>query len=232
MTRAVMRKDLAVLWTSPIPYVVGALLHLVLGLLYVSQLEVRRQAVIQPLFPIAGFLLLVMVPLITMRSFAEEARTGTLDLLQSIPVRTRSLVAGKWLASWLTSLVVLSPSLLFVALLEWWGDPDRGPIVAGYVGMALLASALAGIGVLASSLSASQPVAAMVSLFVALILWFAHVGSETLTTGALLAQFSLSERLRYFAGGAIDTADVTFFVVLTIGALVLGDVVVESRRLR
>jgi hypothetical protein len=83
MTQAVIRKDLVVLWSSPIPYVVGALFHLALGMLFVDQLAVRRQAVIQPLFPLAGFLLLVMAPLLTMRSFAEEARTGTLDVLQA-----------------------------------------------------------------------------------------------------------------------------------------------------
>jgi ABC-2 type transport system permease protein len=232
MTRAVLKKDLAVLWASPIPYVVGALLHLALGLLYIDQLEVRRQAVIQPLFPLAGFLLLVMVPLLTMRAFAEEARTGTLDVLQAVPVPARVLVVGKWLATWITAAVVFAPALLFVVLLAWYGDPDAGPMVAGFLGLLLFTASLTAVGVLASTLTSSQPVAAIVALFVALVFWFADLGDDAPQAGSVLLRFSLRERLRSFASGVIDTADVAFFVLLLVGALVLAGQAVASRRLR
>lgn len=232
MTRAVIRKELAVLWLSPIPYVVGALFHLALGLLYVDQLTVRRQAVIQPLFPLAGFLLIVMVPLLTMRTFAEEARTGTLDVLQAARVRARPLVVGKWVASWTTALAVFSPALLFVMLLSWWGEPDAGPIIAGFAGLALLSAALTGLGVLASSLTVSQPVAAVVALFLALLFWFADVADDAPTAGSLLLRFSLRERLRSFASGVIDTSDVAWFVLLLIATLMLAAQAVEGRKLR
>ena len=232
MTRAVLRKDLVVLWTSPIPYVVGAMLNLVLGTLYVSELELRQQALIQPLFPLAGFLLLALIPLVTMRSFAEEAKAGTLDLLLAVPVAPRSLVGGKWLAAWLTVAAVAAPAGVFVALLYQWGDPDGGPIITGFLGLLLLAAALSGLGVVASALTSSQPVAAMITLFVGLLLWFAHVGSDSFTAGGLLLHFSVSERLRSFATGVIDMSDVVFFAVVTAGALVLAAAVVDSRRLR
>lgn len=220
------------LWSSPIPYVVGALLHLALGLLYVDQLEVRRQAVIQPLFPLAGFLLLVMVPLLTMRSFAEEARTGTLDVLQAARVRAGPLVLGKWVASWITSLAVFAPALVFVLLLSWWGDPDAGPVVAGFAGLALFSAALSGLGVLASSMTTSQPVAAVIALFLALLFWFADVADDAPTAGSLLLRFSLRERLRSFASGVIDTSDVAWFLLLLVGTLLLAGQAVESRKLR
>ena len=232
MTRAIARKDLTILWTSPIPFVVGALLHLALGMLYVDQLEVRRQAVIQPLFPLAGFLLLVMVPLLTMRSFADEARTGTLDLLQAVPVKARALVVGKWLAAWFTTLAVFAPALLLVVFLAWWGEPDRGPVVAGFVGLVLFTAALTAVGVLASSVTTSQPVAAATALFVALVFWFADVADDAPTAGSLLVRFSLRERLRSFASGVIDTSDVAWFGLLCVAALVLAAQMVESRRLR
>ena len=232
MIRAVARKDIVALWASPVPYVVAALFHVVLGVLYVNQLEIRRQAVFQPIVPVAGFLLLVTVPLLTMRSFAEEARTGTLDLLQAIPVRTGALVAGKWVAAWVTVLVVLAPLGVTVALVHWFGDPDVGPIIAGFFGLVLLGGTLCGVGVLASSLTASQPVAAMVSLFATLLAWFAHVGSESLSAGSVLARLSLSERLRLFAGGAIDSGDVVFLVATAIGAGAAAALVLDLRRLR
>src|SRR5262249_2096106 len=77
-------KDLRTTWASPVPYVVGAGFHVALGLLYVNQLQVHEQAIVQPLFPLAGFLLVLTVPVLTMRALAEESRTGTLDLLVAI----------------------------------------------------------------------------------------------------------------------------------------------------
>jgi ABC-2 type transport system permease protein len=232
VTAAVVRKELVTMWASPLPYVVGAAFHVVLGILMVNQLEVRGQAVIQPLFPVAGFLLLFTLPALTMRTFAEESRTGTLDLLLAVPVPPRPLVVGKWLASWLTALAVVAPAALVAVLLELWGEPDRGPAVTGFLGLALLAAALAGVGVLASSLTSSQPVAAMVAVFGVLVLWFAHVGTEAVSAGSALASVSLSERLRTFAGGAIDTADVGYFLALAAASLVLAALVVDARRLR
>jgi ABC-2 type transport system permease protein len=228
--RALVRKELAVLWLSPVPFVVGALFNLVLGVLYVNQLELRQQAVVQPLFPVAGFLLLAMVPVVAMRSFAEEVRAGSLDLLRAVPVPATVLVIGKWLATWLTVLAAAGPSVLLVALVRWWGRPDAGPIVAGYLGLALLAGALCALGVLASSLTASQPVAAMTTFFVALLLWFSHVGADAVSTGGVLAHLSLSERLHGFASGVVDTTDVGFFVILAALALGLCAQAVERSR--
>lgn len=232
MTRAVLRKDLASLWVSSVPYIVAALFHLVLGVLYVNQLEARDQAVFQPLVPIAGFLLVLTVPLITMRTLSDEARTGTLDVLQAIPVRTGPLVAGKWLAAWLTVVGILAPLGVTVALVSWFGDPDAGPVIGGLVGLVLLAGTLCGIGVLASSLTSSQPVAAMASLFVTLLVWFAHVGSESLSAGSVLARLSLSERLRLFAGGAIDSGDVVYLVAVAVAASAMAALAVDARTLR
>lgn len=229
---AVTRKDLVAVWTSPVPWVVAALMHALLGLLYLSQLEIRRQAVIQPLFPLLGFLLVIVVPVLTMRSFAEEARAETLDLLEAVPVPATVLVGGKWLAGWLTAALVTTPVLIHVALLGWLGEPDRGPIIAGLIGVALLVATLTGIGVLASTLSASQPVAAVVAFVISLVLWFAHVGSDTLVTAGLLARFSLSERLRSFASGAFDTADAGWFVIATIAALLVAITRLDLRKMR
>jgi ABC-2 type transport system permease protein len=232
MTIAVLRKDLVGLWATPVPYVVGAVFQAVLGTLMVDQLQVRDQAVIQPLFPIAGLLLLLVVPLITMRSFAEEARSGSLDLLLAVPVPARQLVAGKWAAAWLTSIVVLAPALLFAVLLSLWGEPDTGPVMSGFLGLVLLTAAASGIGILASACTSSQPVAATAAVFGTLLLWFAHVGDAATGDRGLLAALSLSERLRLFAGGGIDSGDAAFFACLAAAALVLAGFVVDGRRLR
>ena len=232
MTLAVVRKELATLWTSPLPYALGAGLAAVLGVLFVDQLQARDQAVTQPLFPLAGFLLLFAVPVLAMRSVAEEDHTGSLELLLAAGISGRALVTGKWLATWATTLVVLAPAGVATGIVAVWGDPDTGPAVAGFCGLALLAAAVAGLGVLTSSLSRSQAVAALAATFVALVLWFSHVGSETLGVGPALAAFSFSERLRAFASGGIDTADVAYFASATAATLALAALAVDGKRLR
>lgn len=230
MIRLVAGKDLRVLWASALPYVAGAVFHVVVGFLTVNQLEARRQAVLQPMFPIAGFLLLVVIPLLTMRSFAEEARAGTLDLLHVAPVRPVALVVGKWLACWLTALVVVAPAVVLVAVVAWFGEPDPGPAVSGFLGLVLLSALACAVGVATSATTASQAVAALVAVVVALLLWFAHVGSDVTTTGGLIGRLSVSERLRTFAGGVVDSADVVFFAAATAGALAVAVATVEARR--
>jgi ABC-2 type transport system permease protein len=230
--RLVAAKDLRTLWSSPVPYVVGAVFQAALGLLMVDQLAVRDQAVVQPLFPLAGFLLPLVAPALTMRTFADEARTGTLDQLLAVPAPIGRLVVAKWLASWLTTLVLLAPALLFPVLLALWGDPDDGPVITGFLGLALIAAVAAAVGVLASACTESQPIAAMSALFATIVAWFAHVGDAAVGDAGLLAALSLSERLRLFAGGAVDTGDLAFFIVATVIALLAAATAVDLRRLR
>lgn len=232
MIRTLLGKELKIVWASPLPYVLGAVLYATFGALGWSQLVGRQQAVFQPLVPVAGFLIVLIAPVVTSRAVSEEIRTGTLELLLAIPVPRFRLVLAKFLAAFVTILALLVPSMLFVLLLVLYGSPDAGPIVSGYLGLVLLAGAVVAVGVLTSALTSSQPIAAIAALFSVLVLWFAHTGSESLTVGGFLGGLSFSERLRAFAGGVIELGDVVFFLSVVILALVGGAVAIESRRWR
>lgn len=232
MTRAIAAKELKVMWTSPLPYVLGAAMHVTLGVLATSQLAGRGQAVFQPIVPIAGFLVVLVAPLLSARSVAEEIRTGSLDLLLAVPVRARHIVAGKYVAVLVTLYAVLAPLAFHAVLLLAYGDPDLGPVFTGLLGLALLGAALCGVGVAASSLTQSQPVASVGGLFAVLVLWFAHAGSDVAPTGGVQALLSLSERLRGFAGGTLAATDVAFFVSIVLLALAASTVAINARRLR
>lgn len=229
MIRALAAKELKVLWASPLPYVLGAVFHATLGTLGWSQVASRGQAVFQPVVPIAGFLVVLIAPILAARSLAEETRTGTLELLLAARVPPARIVVGKYLALVGTLWALIAPAAVFAVVLAMWGDPDPGPIVTGLGGLALLAAALGAIGLLSSSLTTSQPVAAIGALFVVLLLWFAHVGSDALVTGPVLGALSISERLRAFAGGLVDLADVVYLLSVT-AAAVGGAVAVTARR--
>src|SRR5213082_2093621 len=135
MTRAVLRKELATLWSSPVPWIAGAAFQAVVAVLFVDQLQGRAQAVVQPLFPIAGLLMVVAVPVLAMRAFSEEKRTGNLDVLLAAPVPTVPLAVGKVAAVWLTALAILLPALALAGLTALWGNPDAGPIISGFLGL-------------------------------------------------------------------------------------------------
>ncbi|HEX4906735.1 MAG TPA: Gldg family protein, partial [Acidimicrobiales bacterium] len=228
VTRAMLRKELATLWTSPVPWVAGAALQAVLAVLFVDQLQARSQAEVQPLFPIAGLLLVVTVPVLAMRAFAEEQRTGNLDVLLAMPVPALPLAVGKWLAVWLTSLAVLAPALALTGLTALWGEPDTGPIVTGFLGLALLTGAVAAIGLAASAATSSQALAALVTILGGLVLWFVGSATSGSSTARLLGALSLSERLRTFAAGGIDTADVTFFVGIAVLGMLVAALLVRT----
>jgi ABC-2 type transport system permease protein len=232
VTYAVFRKELKVLWASPLPYVLAAVFHATLGVLAWGQIAGRGQAVFQPVVPIAGFLLLLVAPILASRTFAEEIRTGTLELLLAIPVRRVALVAGKYLAVLATLTALVAPIAVLAFLVSVYGDPDPGPVATGFVGLLLLCAAVGGVAVLVSALTRSLPLAAVGSLFAVLVLWFAHTGSEAIAVGGFLGAFSISERLRGFAGGVIDVGDLTFFVSVAAVALAATLVAVESRRWR
>ncbi|HVE93468.1 MAG TPA: GldG family protein [Acidimicrobiales bacterium] len=227
--RRLLAKELVVLWCTPLPYAAGAVLNATLGLLYLSELQARRQAALAPLVPLAGFLLLILVPVIAARSVAEERRLGTLDVLDAIPVPRVALVLSKWLATALTALTLLLPAVGFAALLTAWAEPDRGPMVTGLVGLALLAIALAAVGVAVSAACTQQAVAALIAVAIGLALWFAHVEPGAVRTQAILGRLSISERLRSFAGGALDVGDVAFFVLVVVLALVVAVAFVVPR---
>jgi len=232
VTRALVRKELKVLWASPLPYVLGAVLNATLGVLGWGQIAGRGQAVFQPIVPIAAFLTVLVAPILAARSVADEIRTGTLEILVAARVSDLRIVAGKYIALVVTLWTLLAPVGLFAMLLALWGDPDGGPIITGLAGLAIMAAAMAAIGLVASSLTSSQPVAAIGALFAVLVLWFAHVGSDALAAGGLVASLSLSERLRSFAAGVLDLTDLVFFASVIAGSLAAAVVALAARRWR
>jgi len=229
LARRLLVKELVVLWCTPLPYAAGAVMHATLGLLYLSELQARQQAALAPLVPLAGFLLLVVVPVLAARTVAEERRLGTLDVLDAVPVPRGALVVSKWAATALTALVLLLPAVGFAALLSAWAEPDKGPMVTGLVGLALLALALSAVGVAASAACTQQAVAALVAVALGLALWFAHVEPGAVRTQSVLGRLSISERLRSFAGGALDAGDVVFFLGVVVLALVVAVPLVVPR---
>jgi ABC-2 type transport system permease protein len=177
---------------------------------------------------------LFMIPMITMRLFAEEKRSGTIELLTTSPVRDIEVIIGKWLAALALYAAVLAISALSVASLFLYGRPDISPILTGYLGLLLQGGSLLAIGTFISTLTKNQIIAAFATFAVSLLLWFLDAISavESAPWAKVVAYLSVISHSESFAKGVIDTRDVIYYVSLTFLALFLTARSLESLRWR
>lgn len=216
-------KELRTLFTSPIAYAVIAVFAVLSGYTFIVSLIVAKQATLVHIFFQAAVQLILLVPLITMRQFAEERRSGTLELLLTAPVREIDIVAAKFIACMAVLVAMTGLTLVYAAVLSAYGTPDWGPIYSGYVGLMMLAAALVSIGLMISALTANQIVAAVVSLGMFGILWaidtlaslLPHPFENWLLGLSLLAHFTP------FAVGAMYLSDFGFFLSVILLGLFL-----------
>jgi ABC-2 type transport system permease protein len=220
---ALTGKEVRALFYSPIAYAVIAVFLLLLGYTFTITLFVSKQATLVHIFFQAAMLLVLIVPVITMRQFAEERRAGTLELLLTGPVDEIELVLAKYLACMAVVGVMVGLTLAYALVLAAYGEPDWGPVYSGYLGLMLLASTLVSIGLTLSALTSNQVVAAVVSLGVFGLLW-AVDGLAQFATGNLensMLGLSLLAHFTPFGTGALYVSDVGFFVTATLLGLFL-----------
>jgi len=231
---AIARREILAYFTSPIAYVVLAAFLGVIGYFFPLILFYSQQATLEYLLSDMAFVLLLITPLLTMRLLAEEQRLGTIELLLTSPVRDWELVAGKFLASLAFLVVLLVLSAYTSLILFQVGNPDPGPILTGYLGIFLLGGSLLAIGLLLSSLTQNQIVAAVLSLVIMMLLWLlsALAGALEPPVSDVLTAMAIFEHFSDFAKGIISLKDVVFYLSLMALALFLTTRSVETRRWR
>lgn len=191
-----------------------------------------NDAVVSPLLHNLSIVLLIVVPMTTMRSFAEERSGGTYELLFTSPVRVTEIVLGKFLAGVALITLMISLTLIFPGILMAYGNPEVGLITSGYIGLYLLAISYVAVGNFTSALTSNQIIAAMSSLVILLLLlvisWPAESAGATLK--AILVHLSAVEHFNTMARGVIDSRDLVYFASLTATFLFLTHRAVESAR--
>jgi ABC-2 type transport system permease protein len=221
---ALLLKEERALFTSPVAYAVLAAFLLIMGYTFTLTLFLTRATSLVHLFFQMFSLLLLTVPIITMRLVAEERRLRTLELLLTAPVTEAQVVLAKYLASLSLVALMLLASGTYALVLGILGEPDWGPIYSGYLGLLLLGAALVGLGLLASSLVASQVVAALVSLSLFLVLWVVDDFGRLLPDpfNALAVNLALSVHFKPFATGSLYLSDAGYFLSLAALGLFLS----------
>ena len=248
----ICRKELKSYFASPIAYLLMAFFGLIFGFGFYtatrdmmrfsmqaqmmgqpSQMNINEQ-IIRPLLGFASTIALFLIPMITMRTFAEEKRSGTIELLMTSPVRDIDVIVGKWLGAMLLYLCVLFMSFLNIAMLFAWGKPDWKPVLVAYAGLILQGGCLLAIGVFISTTTRNQIIAGGVTFFVCLLLWLLSWFTAYDSSGPaqVVNYLSIVTHFENFSKGVLDAKDVIFYLSMIFFSLFLTSRAMESLRWR
>jgi len=233
--RTIARRELKALFNQPIAYILLVVFTGVNALLFFREVELYNAASLRPMLDFLPWLLLFLVPAVTMRALAEDLRSGTLEVVLSQPVTELELLLGKYCGQVLFLLIALAITLTVPLGLALGTAPELGIVVAQYVGAALLVAGLAAVGVWASSVSQNQITAFIVGVFVMFLLIF--VGLDQLLVGlpprlgAIAGALGVLSHFSQLARGVIDLRDALYFVTLAALFLVLAYFSLLSRKL-
>ena len=255
---AIYSKEMRSYFVSPVAYVIAGVFLFLSGYLFRNilmqfnlwclQFSQRSQMmgaggmpnlnlnemVVTQFFAVMDFIWLLIVPMLTMRLFAEEKKSGTIELLMTSPISTVQMLLGKYFACLSLYVLIVALTSIYCIILEVYGSPDWGPILTAYLGYLLLGGAFISVGILASALTENQIVAVLLSFGMLLMLWLIDWSASFAgpTAAKLLHYLSFIEHLQDFQRGVIDTKDVIFYLSFIFFSLFLTTRALESRRWR
>ena len=256
-TLAVYRKELKHFFYSPIAYIVIAAFAILTGIFFYLYLSSFVQAefmdmirsqqyrmppqkfnvnlqLIRPYFWNLALISLFVLPLVTMRLYSEEKKSGTVELLYTVPLSTSNIVLGKFFAGLTFYFIMLIPTILYQGLLFIYGKPEFWPVVSGYIGLLLLGASFIGGGLFISSLTENQIIAAIGGFGLSLLLWVVGWAANFSGPGLskVLNYLSVINHFEDFAQGVVDTQHVFFYLILTTFGIFLTHRSVDSIRWR
>ena len=212
-----MKRELKSDFTAPVAYIVTALFLIIAGILFYSTFFLYDRAELRQYFSSLPVLLAFFIPALTMRIFAEERRVGSIETLMTLPVTEVDVVTGKYLASFLSTLIMIAPTLLYILPAVIFGSPDFGPIIGGYVGTIFLCASFTAIGIFATSVTKNQIIAFFTGFIICIVLTMIDSFLIFLPSPivSLLSYLSASGHFTSISRGILDTRDVIYFVSLT-----------------
>ncbi|WP_149240546.1 gliding motility-associated ABC transporter permease subunit GldF [Dyadobacter sp. 32] len=231
---AIFQKEIGSFFNSLIAYIVMAVFLISIGLIVWvfpgSNVLEYGYADLNSFFSLAPYVLIFLIPAITMRSIAEESRNGTLELLLTKPLLNRDLILGKFFANWLLVLITIAPTILYYISIYLLGNPvgnvDSAAVFGSYIGLSLFSGVLVSMGIWASALNDNQIVAFVLGVFLAFI-WYVGFGSLASLFGEgifaqLFSWLALDEQYRALGRGLVDSRNlvylltlITFFLTIT-----------------
>lgn len=232
---AIFRKEMRVYFVSPLAYVFLGVFLFLAGLFFYLGVTRTGEASLRVMLGNLSVALLFLLPLLTMKHFAEERQKGTFELMMTAPVPLWALLAGKWAASVGLCCILLAFTGFFPMVLAYYGDPDWGVVFTSYLGLVLLCFAFVAAGLFSSSLTDEPVAAGLAGVLLLLPFWIS--GSAASMVEAEWARTALTElsfltHIEPFTRGVVDSSHVLWFVLFAFGFLFLTWRNIESRRWR
>ncbi|MFL0354568.1 gliding motility-associated ABC transporter substrate-binding protein GldG [Xanthomarina sp. GH4-25] len=227
---AILKKEINSFFASPIGYLVIALFLLLNGLilwLFKGEFNIIDNgfADLSSFFLLAPWVLIFLIPAVTMRSFSDEKKQGTLELLLTKPISLFNIVLGKYLGAFILILFALLPTLLYVYTVFQLGNPvgniDTGSTLGSYFGLLFLVAAYTSIGVFTSTLSDNQIVAFIAAVFICILFYIGFEGVADMLSSSFIEQLGMNAHYKSMSRGVLDTRDILYFLSITVFFLVL-----------
>lgn len=232
---AIFKKEMRVYFASPLAYMFLGVFLFLAGLFFYLGVTLTGEASLRVMLGNLSVTLLFLLPMLTMRHFAEEQRTGTFELLMTAPVPLWAMLVGKWAASVALCVVLLAGTLIFPAVLAYYGDPDWGIVATSYLGLFLCCCAFVSAGLFSSSLTREPVAAGLGGVLLLLPFWLAGSASELVEVEwlrAAMRHLAFLTHIEPFTKGVVDTAELVWFALFTFCFLFLTWRSIESRRWR
>lgn len=226
------RKELSTLFHAPATYVIAVVFLLLTGWLFGGALFLAGTASLDAFASPIPFLFTFLMPALTMRAFSEEYRSGTIEVLATLPIRDYQIVAGKYMAAMGLLTLLLSLTLVYVIILFSVGQPDPGAMVGAYLGILGIGSFDAAVGLWASTLSRNPVVAFIIGFFTCFAFFLVHRLADFFpeALGMFIRAFSVASHFDAMTRGVIDVKDVLYWFSGTLFFLGAALSVVHSRR--
>lgn len=230
--KTIYLKELKSYFNSPVAYIVMIVFLAIVGWFFTSSLFTNNVSSMRAMFDIVPFVFLFFIPAITMRSFSEEKKQGTIELLLTKPVTDTELVVGKFLSALMLTLITLLPTLVYFIVMLFIGSMDIGSSIGGYLGLVLLSAVYIGIGIFMSSLTENQVVAFISSFLVMFILFMLGKLLMQVSPGLVSAVEYISTDYHFsnISRGVIDSRDIIYYAAMITLTIFLTKTSIESRK--
>jgi ABC-2 type transport system permease protein len=225
--KSIVLREIKSFFGSPIGYLVIAIFLIINGLfLWVFEGEYNILntgfADLTPFFTLAPWILIFLIPAVTMRSFSDEKKQGTLELLLTKPLSIWQIVNGKFLGALLLIVMAIVPTFIYVAVISSLGMPegniDMGSTIGSYFGLLFLIAAYSAIGIFTSTLSDNQIVAFIVAVFLCFFFYFGFEGLASVVPNmsSIIASLGMQDHFKSMSRGVLDTRDILYFTSITV----------------
>ncbi|RDI55046.1 gliding motility-associated ABC transporter permease subunit GldF [Flavobacterium glaciei] len=225
--KSIVLREIKSFFGSPIGYLVIAIFLIINGLfLWVFEGDYNILntgfADLTPFFTLAPWILIFLIPAVTMRSFSDEKKQGTLELLLTKPLSIWQIVNGKFLGALLLIVMAIIPTFIYVAVISSLGMPegnlDMGSTIGSYFGLLFLIAAYSAIGVFTSTLSDNQIVAFIVAVFLCFFFYFGFEGLASVipNISSVIASLGMQDHFKSMSRGVLDTRDILYFTSITV----------------